>query len=279
MRKVTTYDRLHRHVRAWVDGEIDSLLVMGRAGTGKTHAYRNAMGSCSYHLFSARQSPLQLFCDLYDAPDRPVVLDDVSSLLTDNNFVDMLKGLCETGRKVIRRGTTTSKLDGRPRSFVCTSRVLIVLNRIPEQNPDVRAILDRCDAIEFAPTKAEVIARMRQVFPSDGPLIDLIAELSVLPSLRTLIKARTWARSRHLDLLEELFDECGVPPPVSALVNIMRTSPEDQWCRRYLAETGLTDRTYRRHRSIALELLDCRRSGDECPNVRGQPDLHTQMLA
>ncbi len=276
MRKIQSYDRFHRHIRAWLDGELDCLLVLGRPGTGKSHAYKEVLGNRPYHLFSARQSPLQVYCRLHDKPDQRVVLDDISSLLVDANFIDMLKNLCETDRKVIRWGTTTAKLNGRRRSFVCTSPVLIVLNKMPEKNPHVRAVLDRCDAIEFAPTKAEVIARMRQVFPDDGALIDLIAELPVLPSLRTLIKARTWARSKHLDLLEELFDECGVPRPVSTLVDIMQNCPEAQWCQKYVENTGLTDRTYRRHKAIVAELLACRKSGDGCPNVRGHLDTRTE---
>ena len=69
---------------------------------------------------------------------------------------------------------------------------LIVLTGLPDKkkNPDLRANLDRFDAITFAPTKTEVIARTREIFPDDLYLIDLLAEGSVLPSLRTLIKAR-----------------------------------------------------------------------------------------
>lgn len=29
MRVIDTYDRLHRHISAWVDGDIDCLLVKG----------------------------------------------------------------------------------------------------------------------------------------------------------------------------------------------------------------------------------------------------------
>jgi hypothetical protein len=260
MRKIDTYERLHRHIRAWADREVDCLLVLGKPGTGKSHSYKDVLGNRKHHLFCARKSPIQVYCDLYDAATLPVVFDDISALLSDNNFIDMLKSLCETGRKVIRWGTTTLKLENREKSFTCTSPVLIVLNKIPEKNPDVRAVLDRCDTVQFEPTKVEVIARMREIFPDDQHLIDIMAELPVLPTLRTLVKARQWARSRHLDLLQELFAECGVPQPVSTLIDIMRDHPEEQWCQRYVDETGLTDRTYRRHKAIASELLACRES-------------------
>lgn len=268
MRRIETYERFHRHIAAWVDRDIDCLLVLGPAGFGKSHAYKDALGNRSCHLFGGRQAPLQVYTTLHDAPHLPVVLDDISALLRDNNFRDMLKALCETGRRVVHWGTTTSKLEGRPKSFVCTSPVLIVMNRMPSRDADVAAILDRCDAIEFAPTKPEVIVRMRELFPEDGELIDLLAELPAMPSLRTLVKACRWQRSKYLNLIEELLAECGVPSPVAQLAQIVESAPERDWCQRYVAETGLTDRTYRRHKRLALQLVECRTSTNRCPNVR-----------
>jgi hypothetical protein len=271
LRRVETYDRFHRHIAAWADREIDSLMVVGEPGNGKSHAYQSALGNRTYHRFGGRQSPLHVYNTLCDLPHVPVVLDDISALLRDDNFRDMLKALCETGDRVIRWGTTTSKLDGRSTSFTCTAPVLIVLNKIPGRDPDVAAILDRCDAIEFTPTKLEVITRMREIFPDDGGLIELLAELPAMPSFRTLIKARAWERSTHLNLAQELLSECGVPPAVAQLAEIIATCPENEWCSRYMADTGLTERTYRRHKALALQLAECRASANACPNVRDQP--------
>ena len=184
----------------------------------------------------------------------------------------MLKSLCESGRRTLHWGTTTSKLEGRPRTFVCTAPVLIVMNKIPSRDADVAAILDRYDAIEFAPTKSEVIARMHELFSAEAELIDLIAELPKLPSLRTLIKARRWQNSKHLKLVEELLAECGAPQAVVHLARIIESHPEGEWCTRYLVETGLTDRTYRRHKRLALQLVECRASADPCPDVRPLSD-------
>ena len=268
IRTVTTYERYHRHMAAWLEREIDCLLVLGRPGIGKSSAYKTRLGNRAHHCFGGRQSPLHVYQSLYDEPNLPVVLDDISSLLRDDNFRDMLKALCETGKRTVHWGTTTSKLEGRERWFVCQAPVLIVLNKMPPRDPDVEAITDRCDTIEFAPSKQEIIVQMRELFPSDAELIDLLAELPALPSFRTLIKARRWQASRHLNLIEELLSECGVPKAVATLAQIMAESPESEWCRRYMETTGLTDRSYRRHRDIASQLVECRRGAQPCPNVR-----------
>lgn len=273
IRKVDTYERFHRHLAAWAEGEVPCMFVVGPGGTGKSYGYRGVLGSRPYHVFGGRQSPLRMYNTLHDDPHLPVVLDDISSLLKDDQFRDMLKGLCDTGPRVMRWGTTTSKLDGRPAAFTCTCPVLIVLNKMPARDPDLEAILDRVDAIRFEPTKAEIISRMRALWPDDEDLIDLLAELPAMPSLRTLDKARRWQRSAHLNLIEELLAECGVPVPVAQLAQVMESFPEREWCTRYVATTGLTDRTYRRHKLVALELLACRTPGKPCPIVRAdQPE-------
>ena len=181
-----------------------------------------------------------------------------AALLRDDNFLDLLKSLCEILKiKTIHWGTTTSKLEGRANSFRCTSRVLIVMNEMPTNRADVRAVLDRCDAVRFVPTKKEIIARMRQAFPQDAALIDLLERAVVLPSLRTVIKARQWQQSKHLDLLEELLSECELPDGVHTLIKIMTGHPEREWCKRYVEETGLTDRSYRRHKDKAAQIVEC----------------------
>ena len=113
-RQITTYKRLCAHVNAWADGDIDALLIVGRAGFGKTSAVREAMGTRPYHLFRARQSAIEIYMALHDAPNLPCVLDDIGSLLKDSTSIDLLKSLCETSKeKVLRWGSTTNKLDGR----------------------------------------------------------------------------------------------------------------------------------------------------------------------
>ncbi len=268
MRTIASYNRCDRHIAAYVAGEIDVLLVAGRPGTGKSHAYEHALRETPYHLFRARRTPIKVYNELYDNPDWPVVFDDISALLRDDNFLDLLKSLCETKRtKTIRWSTTTQKLEGRANSFRCTSRVLIVMNELPQKRADVMAVLDRCDAVYFAPTKKEIIARMRHAFPEDAALIDLLERLTVLPSLRTLIKARQWQLSKHLDVVEELLSECQLPDAVHTLIQIMTHHPEREWCQRYVEETGMTERTYRRQKQLAAQIVECRATQDPCPNV------------
>ncbi len=270
MRTIKQYGRYQRHINAWRDGDIEFLAVFGPPGVGKTHAYLACLGNRAYLRFGGRQSPLEVYKALHDAPHLPVVFDDVAALLRDDCFRDMLKGLCDAPPRIVRWATSTTRLDGRSTSVICTGPVLIVLNKLPSDDEDIAAVLDRFDAVRFQPSKEEIITRMRALWPADRELIDLLAELPGIPSLRTLVRARRWQRSPHLEVIEELLDECGAPQPVVLLATIMVSQPENTWCRTYRERTGLTDRSYRRHKRIAEQLVACR-PAEACPIVRAGP--------
>ncbi len=222
MRTVETYERFERHFRAWSERELESLLVAGPPGVGKSTCYERVLGGRNYHRFGGRMTAFECYCQLYDQKHLPVVFDDVSGMLCDRVFVDFMKQLCvPQPLKVITWRTSTRLLKGRKKEFWTPSRALIVVNELPAANADVMAVLDRLDAITFEPTKAEILAKMRQIWPSETELIDLLATLPTKPSLRTMEKALRWQQSKHLDLAEELLAECGVPAAVRQLVCII----------------------------------------------------------
>ena len=70
-------------------------------------------------------------------------------------------------------------------------------------------------------------------------------------SLKTLVKARCGQTSPHLNLIEELLAERGVPEPVAQLAQIMESCSAQEWCDRYAAQTGRTERSYRRDKRLA----------------------------
>ena len=145
MRTIDTYERFHRHLAAWMAREMLCLLLLGPPGTGKSFGYRAALGNRGYHVFGGRQSPLHVYMTLQDDPDRPVVLDDISSLLRDDLFRDLLKGLTDTGPRVVRWGTTTAKLQGRPTvPSVGTSALPSRSSRAADLSTGVQMSAQRC---------------------------------------------------------------------------------------------------------------------------------------
>lgn len=300
MRQITTYERLDRHIKSWANGSLPYLCVTGKGGLGKTHAYETALGDRPHHLFRGRVSGFQMFTDVRQHPDWPIVFDDVRRLMTDPEAVDMMKQLAETKPHRTIRWKTNAITDGN-KEFVCTGNVLVVLNSVPKNNADVEAILDRFDVIEFAPTKPEVIDQMR-LFAADQADVDLLAGLPATPSLRTLIKFEQWKLS-EVNAEEELLAECGVSEDVVRVMNIMERFPKSEWIRNYQDLTGknyeAAKRDWARKKGVAAQLLEAgTKAGTPppCPDVpaalepqrasqdldtgtKGQPDGDASALA
>lgn len=268
IRRVETYERFQRFIRSWANGSIPHAGTIGPPGTGKTSEYEAILNETPHHLFRGRTSALVMYTTVKDAPGWPIIFDDIGGLLKDGPSIDFMKQIADSRPfRTIR--WRTNALPESERSFVCTSPVLVVLNQVPN-DPDVHAVLDRLDVIEFAPTKSEIIAKMRS-FARSQKDVDIIAEAAVIPSLRTLKHFEGWKKS-ELDEIEELYSECGVPASVQHIADIMERFPKQQWVKQYQAMTGkgreAAKREWSRKRHLAAQLLEARRkSSDPCPIV------------
>lgn len=270
---VSTYKRFYSYMTGWAYRRLESLLISGMHGVGKSHTAEALLSGRPHHWFSAKQTPLEIYKHICDAPHIPIVFDDVAALLRDRTFLDLLKNLCERGTSTLRWGTSTPLLEGRPTSFRTTAKVLIFLNAIPKKNEaDLAAVLDRCHHFDFRPTKSQIIAYMREYFPQDRKLIDILEQVAVMPTLRMLEKIRDWNLDDGIDggvnLYEEVAAVFGVAEAVVTMIDIMERFPENEWRGRYLEATGHCDRQFQRNRNTAAELLACRKTQDERRDVR-----------
>ncbi|MCK4626649.1 MAG: ATP-binding protein [Phycisphaerae bacterium] len=275
MREVTTYERLERHIDSWVTGEIPFLGIVGPPGTGKTHAYESLDGP--RHVFRGRTSAITMFESISERPDDPIILDDIRKLLRDADCLDLLKQLCDT-RRIRTVRWHTRALAEEDRQFVCSSKVLVVLNWVPKSDSDVEAILDRFDVIRFEPTKSEIIARMR-LFAEDQRDVDIIANAPIMPSLRTLVHFQQWKAAPRLNEIEELYSECGMPENIRQMVEVLETTPKGQWIKAYQRLSGkkyeAAKRDWSRHYPVAQQLMDARvpePSGDDTDDEDDEGD-------
>lgn len=235
-RPVQTYDRLDRLYRAWSKGDVPFLAVVGRGGIGKTHGYESLEIPC--HLFRGKTSPVQMYMDVMAAPAMPIVFDDIRRLMKDDDSIDLMKQICDSKPvRTIRWRTTTHLIPADSRSFECSSSVLVVLNHVLSNDPDVEAIIDRFDAIEVVPTKAEIIARMR-IFARCQDDVDTLEQLPIDPTLRHLKRFEQWKEADDLDEIEEVLSLCRIPQPLLQMMQILETTPTHQRIKAYQKLSG-----------------------------------------
>jgi len=254
MRKIDSYKRLDDHYLNWYEGFISFLAVVGAPGLAKSYYYENLLAHDEYTLFRGHTSALKIYIEVYDHPDRRIVFDDVGQLLRAPACVDLMKSLCDTRpRRTVHWHTTTPLLEGRNDEFNTSAPVLMVCNRNLLANEDVKAILDRANAVEFCPSKAEIIRKLRS-YADDQEIVDFLEVMPIRPTLRTYELARDLKKSPRGNWRQEVMDECGVEKHIQNLVHIIQTEAPEKWLECYHDQTKRSRRDYYNCLPLAKEL-------------------------
>jgi len=196
---LTSFAALDEYVRAFADGKLNLLILIGRPGLQKSRVVREAVGSEACWI-EGHATAFGMFCQLFRHRHGPVVVDDVDDLYADRQAVRLLKCLCET--ETVKRvawysDAGTLLREGIPRQFDTNSRVAIIANQWRTLSLNVAAIEDRGHVVVFEPTPLEVHRRTadwfwdQQVFDFVGEHLHLIDK----PSMRQYVLARELKRA------------------------------------------------------------------------------------
>jgi hypothetical protein len=138
---VRSYAQLDEFVRAFARGQLGLLIVVGRPGLAKSQMLRLAAGDACW--IEGNATAFGMYCALYRARDRLVVIDDVDSLYASPAGLRLLKCLCQTDPlKRVAWQSAASQLDKEeiPRAFVTASKVAILANDWKTLNDNVAAV-------------------------------------------------------------------------------------------------------------------------------------------
>ncbi|MCI0460006.1 MAG: hypothetical protein L0Z62_23895, partial [Gemmataceae bacterium] len=121
---LTTYAKLHGYVRAFAQGHLNLVILVGERGLAKSRTVRAVLGNNSCWI-EGNATPFGMYEKLYRHRDQFVVIDDVDSLYADRSGVRLLKCLCQTEvEKTVAWHSDARRLEkhGIPREFLTTSR-------------------------------------------------------------------------------------------------------------------------------------------------------------
>jgi hypothetical protein len=124
--------------------EINSLVLLGRAGLGKTFETIRYLASnnVDFQLITGMISPLELFHLLYENKENKLlVFDDCKAILNNpQTSAILLQALWGVPKRIVAWRTTSTKLKV-PETFVFNSKIIVIVNDIPQE---IEPLMSRC---------------------------------------------------------------------------------------------------------------------------------------
>ena len=148
--KSPAYFEMEKYIEMVVSGFSNFCVIQGNGGLGKsfsTHSILKKKLKENYAYLNSFTTPLELYNFLYDnSQEKVILLDDVEGVFDNNFVISLLKNACELNKdRTISWNSTTSKLDGRATTSKFTSRIILLINKLPNlnKNPHIQALLNR----------------------------------------------------------------------------------------------------------------------------------------
>lgn len=189
---IMSYDELRHYAERFAEGRYNFIAVFGPPGCLKSSVFQGAVGDRA-HVVSGRSSPFEVFCELQEAKDRLIILDDVHGLYEDPNGRRLLENVTEP-RSPKRVHWTTDAPTHRHllKVFDTASKVCIIDNNWGSASR-LAALEDRGRLFYFQPTPSDIHEEMLgQGWFDDQEVLAYIgrraADMQRL-SVRTYVKA------------------------------------------------------------------------------------------
>jgi excisionase family DNA binding protein len=208
---LTKYEQLTQYTRAFANGDIPLMLLIGSPGGGKTEQMKADLGvgthkqKCTW--IASHLTPIKLYASVYKAQDRPVVIDDVVHFLKKGDAQSLVKSLAQSTKiKHIEWGamgkSSMKLLDEHdvPPDYNTTSHLCFIANKWEESNVDLLAIRDRAAGrVAFYPSNQDLHQRVCEIgFCSDEEIMDFMEDhLDKISdhTMRTYTDCMTWKRA------------------------------------------------------------------------------------
>jgi excisionase family DNA binding protein len=197
---IKTYEELSKYTEGFAKGIIGFLLLCGPPGTGKSRQIKADLnGRCVW--IDNHAANLGLYCAVYEAENRPVVLDDVNYFFSNRDAVSLMKSLTQTEdvRSVSWESTVRALKDRNvPPSYTTKSPICFIANYWNASNVDMAAVQDRSLPVAFVPTDETIYKRVVELgWCKDKAILAFIrGHLGDIPqhSMRDYYNAQSYKR-------------------------------------------------------------------------------------
>ena len=158
-------DRIRDRVRGVADRDQTGVLLVGRAGTGKTWTVQEELQElkCLWIYRNARMTSLGIFPTLQEHPEDVIVLDDIPTLANDPQALALLSAAMDGDPNKPRTVTYTTK--NKQERTACSFRGgIIAITNVPlHRDPLADAVASRIVTHIHEPSDEMIAAFMRHL--------------------------------------------------------------------------------------------------------------------
>ena len=230
---IKSYKELKEYFEMFKKQNADLLIVMSKAGYGKTSILKETMSKSDYVYCNTHSTPLKTYLDLFEKKDMPVVFDDLDAVFSSSIMTALLKALADTSPiKELHYNSTSKLLGNAPESFKTSSNVCILVNEFNVNNPSLKPLIDRGFFIEFTPTKEEILRRIKYISKSQNIAESEKCVLEFMESnyqkidnlsLRTYVKALQLFRDNEKTWKDRFMQMVGYDEKIIAYLTLKET--------------------------------------------------------
>jgi len=146
---------------------LSGLIIYGRGGIGKTRLVLSLLkkSGVDFVYNNSYTTPLAFAQFLYQhRKDKVIVLDDVEGILKNKVIMSILKSALDTKETRLIHYNSTSKVakETLPNPFVFDSRIIILLNSIPD-NSEIESLFSRLIVKEVNLSYSQIMAVAKDV--------------------------------------------------------------------------------------------------------------------
>jgi len=258
MLTIKTYEKLHKFVNAFKQKKLNLLIIVSRGGLGKTFIAEDTLIEQAPLIITGHCTPLRLYMEVLERTreekDFMLVFDDVDALLLNKDVVALLKQLCDTKKvKTIKYLTTSPILKKMPSEFETSCKVIMLMNTLKPEEPNVRALMSRAHLVHFTPPDIEILNYMKN-WATDKVILKFIeqyASFSKALNLRVYVRAKELKDSK-LNWKQEVINVLKIDQKLFEISNLLQKYETDKERVEEFIKKGFSRMTYFRYKKLFL---------------------------
>ena len=231
--KIERYKDLQKYIESFSQKKMNLVTLVSRAGLGKSSLTENALIEFAPLSINSHVTPMRFYQMIYESTqeeaDVLIMIDEAEIMFSNSKLVTMLKILCDSREeKVMKYATTSPMLKDYPQEFETKAKVILLLNKLKPEDPNIKAVMSRGHCLNFCPSDVE-IHRYLTEWAEDKEILDFLktfAPFSKNLNLRTYVLAIE-SKQSNIDWRHEVIQNLDVDKRLFTIKDLLEKYTDD----------------------------------------------------